>query len=122
MSGLLDELHQSADPAPHEVEHRDGDVHPPVVVSNLVQESSLLGDRRDRGLGEEGDGDALHGLPAAFGQCDVAVELGELAARMSWSASAITVRVLPDPVAMTSSASRRLASREASTARIARSW
>ena len=39
---------------------------------------------------------------------------------MSWSTNEITVRVLPEPVAMTSSASRRLASNDSPTARIAR--
>ena len=41
---------------------------------------------------------------------------------ISWSTSAMTVRVLPDPVAITSSASRCLASNAAPTALIARVW
>ena len=41
---------------------------------------------------------------------------------ISWSTRAITVRVLPEPVAITSRASRCLPSKAAPTALIARVW
>ena len=57
--GLVDEPHQAADSAPGQLEHRQGDVDPPLVTGQLVEQLLLGLDRRDRGLAEQGARDVL---------------------------------------------------------------
>jgi hypothetical protein len=47
---LVDELHESAQPAPHRLEHRQGDVLPPFVGLHVLDERHLLPDHRNRVL------------------------------------------------------------------------
>ena len=44
LPGLVDEPDESADPQPGELEHRQGDVDPPLVARDVVEQSELLGD------------------------------------------------------------------------------
>ena len=54
--GLVDEPHQAPDPAAGQLEHRQGDVDPPLVPGELVEQLLLGLDRRDGGLAEQGGG------------------------------------------------------------------
>ena len=79
--GLLHELHQAADPAAGQLEHRQGDVDPPLVAGELVEQQLLGRDRGDRGLAEQGGGDVLDLLAEPLDEDGVALEVGELEAQ-----------------------------------------
>ena len=78
--GLLHEPHQGADPAPGQLEHRQGDVDPPLVAGQLVEQLLLRLDRGDRGLAEQGGGDVLDLLAEPLEGHGVAVEAGRAGA------------------------------------------
>lgn len=61
--GLGEELDERAQAPAHELEHRQGDVHPPLIAGDLVEEVLLGPDDRDGALVEQPRGDLLD-LPA----------------------------------------------------------
>ena len=58
-----------------------GDVDPPLVTGELVEQLLLRFDRGDRGLRQQGGGDALDSLAQPFEADRVALESGELEAQ-----------------------------------------
>ena len=51
--GLLKETHQTSDAAARQLQHRQRDIDPPVVLADLGEQVLLLGDCGDRGLVQE---------------------------------------------------------------------
>jgi hypothetical protein len=79
--GLLCEPHERANSAPGQLEHRQGDVNPPPVAGQLVEQLLLRLDRRDRRLAEERASDVLDLLAEPLEQPGVAVQPCELETR-----------------------------------------
>ncbi len=61
--GFFDEPHETSNPPTRLFEHRQGDIDPPVIAGNLVQQVLLDCNRRDRGLAEQRGCDRLNLLP-----------------------------------------------------------
>ena len=76
--GLVDEPDQGTDPSPGELEHRQGDVDPPLVAAELVEELLLGLHRGDGGLAEQGGGDVLDLATQPLEQHRVALKAGQL--------------------------------------------